>query len=73
MAADSRYTTIRSQALNQIQTLTLNPKPEYEVDGKIVKWQQYLDQLQSVVEFCDRKIIAETDVEVFELETRGEV
>lgn len=56
MAADARYTTIRGNALDRLADLTANPKPEYWIDGQRVLWQQYHDQLERTIAFCDQKI-----------------
>jgi hypothetical protein len=56
MAADSRLTTIRTQLLDQIENLTLAPKPEYWIDGQRVLWEQYLERLEKSLDWVDRKI-----------------
>ncbi len=59
---------IRSQVLQLIAELTANPKPSYELDGQRVSWSEYLAQLRSTVDWCDRQLAA---TEPFELHSRG--
>ena len=45
--------TIRSQALAQLEQITLEPKPSYAIDGQRVEWAQYAESLQRTVSWCD--------------------
>lgn len=59
---------IKSQTLALIQSLTLDPKPSYQLDGQSVSWGDYLAQLRSTVEWCDRQL---AQSEPFEIRSRG--
>ncbi len=59
---------IKSQTLALIQSLTLEPKPSYQLDGQSVSWSDYLSQLRSTVEWCDRQLAMSAP---FEIRSRG--
>jgi len=60
--------TIKKQALANIVAITAEPKPTYNIDGQSVSWDAYLKQLQSTVQWCNDRLIAETP---FEVDSRG--
>lgn len=69
MSADvEQVRLIKSQALSLIQTLTVDPKPSYQLDGQSVSWADYLAQLRATVEWCERQLAAG---EPFEFRSRG--
>jgi hypothetical protein len=69
MSADAAMlNTIKTQTLQLIADLTVEPKPTYSVDGQSVSWQEYLAQLRATVAWCDAKL---NDAEPFEFQTRG--
>ena len=59
---------IKSQTLALLQSLTLAPKPSYQIDGQSVSWGDYLAQLRSTVEWCDHQLVRS---EPFEFRSRG--
>lgn len=59
-----RFTTIKNQALELIQQITLHPKPTYSVDGQHVSWDRYLAQLQSTVRWCDEQLASQQPCEI---------
>ncbi len=69
MATDlEQIRTIRTQTLAIIADLTANPKPTYYIDGQTVSWSSYLTNLQTTVDWCERKLAGE---EPFEIHSRG--
>lgn len=44
---------IKQQTLNLIESLTLQPKPSYKIEGQSVSWNEYMKQLQETVRWCD--------------------
>jgi hypothetical protein len=40
-------TTSRDQVATLIEQITLKPKPNYEIDGQVVKWADYLETLMA--------------------------
>jgi len=59
---------IKTQTLTLIEEITAEPKPTYNVDGQMVAWEQYLEQLRQTVDWCNRKLASE---EPFEFHSRG--
>ncbi len=59
---------IKSQTLALIQSITLDPKPSYSIDGQAVSWGDYLAQLRGTVEWCDSQLAGS---EPFEVRSRG--
>ncbi|MCL2347663.1 MAG: hypothetical protein FWC50_05310 [Planctomycetaceae bacterium] len=55
---------IRSQTLVLIAEITSAPKPTYNIDGQSVSWNLYLQRLQEVIDWCDRKTIADEPYEI---------
>lgn len=55
---------IRAQLLSVMKEITQNPKPSYSLDGQSVSWETYLKQLQSTIDWCDRRLAAEEGVEI---------
>jgi hypothetical protein len=51
------YETIKNQILALMLEMTLNPKPSYNVDGQSVAWTDYLKQLQTTVDWCDKQMM----------------
>lgn len=68
MADSDTISTIKSQALAVIETITASPKPSYNIDGQQVAWGDYLRQLQQTVEWCDKQLAGE---EPFEIQSIG--
>jgi hypothetical protein len=68
MADAADIATIKSQTLSLIKDLTLNPKPNYMIDGQMVSWGNYLAQLRETVKWCD-EMLAATDP--FEVQSYG--
>lgn len=65
MSSDaSQFQAIRSQTLDQIQSIRANPKPTYWLDGQRVHWEEYVEALQRTVDWCDQKL---RDDDPFEL------
>jgi len=56
--------TIKTQTLALIAEITLNPKPDYSIDGQSVSWGAYLKQLQDTVAWCDSQLAGEDPFEV---------
>lgn len=59
---------IRSNILARIEEITLQPKPNYSIDGQQVSWQSYLDSLWSSLDRVNAQINA---AEPFEEISRG--
>lgn len=55
---------IKTQTLALIAELTAAPKPTYRVDGQMIGWGKYLEQLQDTVVWCDRQLAAAAPVEI---------
>jgi hypothetical protein len=68
MSDSETIATIKSQTLALISDITANPKPSYSIDGQQVAWNEYLRQLQTTVEWCDRRLAT---AEPLELHTTG--
>ncbi|MDD3468813.1 MAG: hypothetical protein PHE53_02395 [Thermoguttaceae bacterium] len=47
---------IRLQAMNNMEEITLSPKPSYTLEGQSVSWTDYLGQLQKIIDWCDTKL-----------------
>jgi hypothetical protein len=60
--------TIKTQTLARIAEITAQPKPTYNVDGQMIAWGDYLEQLQQTVDWCNQKLAGE---EPFEFQSRG--
>jgi hypothetical protein len=60
--------SIKSQTLAIIAELTANPKPTYYLDGQTVSWNDYLENLQATVDWCERKLAGH---EPFEIRSQG--
>ena len=63
------YETIKEQALENLEQITVNPKPSYTIDGQQISWGAYLSQLQKTIEFCDMKIAEDSGP--YEVHSRG--
>ena len=63
-----QLTTIRSNTLARIAELTESHKPSYTVNGQTVSWTQYMADLRSTLEWCDRQLATE---EPFEIHSQG--
>ena len=55
---------IRAQTLALIAEITAGPKPTYQVDGQMIAWGAYLQQLQDTVAWCDTQLAAAAPVEI---------
>jgi len=64
MADADTLATIKSQTLAVIEEITLNPKPNYNIDGQNVAWGTYLKQLMETVTWCDGQLAGESPVEI---------
>lgn len=64
MSDATTIATIKSQALAVIAEITAQPKPTYQIDGQMIAWSGYLDQLQQTVDWCNEKLAAEAPIEV---------
>jgi hypothetical protein len=51
---------IRTSLINRIAEVTSKPKPNYEIDGQKVSWQQYLDSLFAALKTIDEKLVQES-------------
>ena len=60
--------TIKTQTLQQIVDLRVNPKPTYTIDGQNVSWESYLESLQKTVDWCDKKL---SQYDPFEIRSQG--
>lgn len=60
--------TIKTQTLARIAEITAQPKPTYNVDGQMIAWSDYLEQLRQTVDWCNQKLAGE---EPFEFQSRG--
>lgn len=60
--------TVKTQTLARIAEITAQPKPTYDVDGQKIAWGDYLRQLRSTVDWCNRKLAGE---EPFEFQSQG--
>ena len=60
--------TIKTQTLQQIVDLRVNPKPTYTIDGQNVSWESYLESLQNTVDWCDKKL---AQYDPFEVRSQG--
>ena len=60
--------TIKTQTLQQIVDLRVNPKPTYTIDGQNVSWESYLESLQKTVDWCDQKL---SQYDPFEIRSQG--
>jgi hypothetical protein len=68
MSDATTIATIKSQTLDVIVEITVNPHPSYDIDGQSISWGEYLAQLQNTVEWCNKQAVAE---EPFEIHSRG--
>ena len=70
-----QYKAIKSQTLALIKDITLTPKPTYSVGGQSFSWQQYLEQLQKTVDWCNTRLEEEDpqsgEDHFFEVQSRG--
>jgi hypothetical protein len=55
---------IKSQTLARIAEITAQAKPTYQIDGQMVAWGDYLNQLERTVDWCNEKLAAQTPVEI---------
>ncbi len=60
--------TIKTQTLARIAEITAEPKPTYNVDGQMIAWADYLNQLQRTIDWCNEKAAGE---EPFEFPSQG--
>ena len=63
------FEEIKAQALEILKQITASPKPSYNIDGQQISWGAYLKQLQTTIEFCDKKIAEDSGP--FEIHSRG--
>jgi len=63
-----QITTIRAQALAQLEQLTVSPKPSYSIDGQKISWAEYMESLQQTVDWCDQQLV---DCQPFECQSEG--
>lgn len=63
-----QISTIRAQTLTQLEELRASPKPSYSIDGQSVSWTDYVESLQSTIDWCDRKLI---DCDPYEFKSEG--
>jgi hypothetical protein len=69
MSSDAQQiATIKTQTLARIAEITAQPKPTYNVDGQMIAWSDYLEQLRQTVDWCNQKLAGE---EPFEFQSRG--
>jgi hypothetical protein len=61
--------SIRAGILVRIAELTSQPKPNYEIDGQKVSWQNYLDSLVQSLQAINALLLQ--DIEPFEIVSRG--
>jgi hypothetical protein len=59
-----QLTLIKSQTLARIAEITESPKPTYQIDGQMVSWGDYLNQLRATVDWCNTQLAAESPMEV---------
>ena len=63
-----QISTVKTQTLARIAEITAEPKPTYNIDGQMIKWGEYLEQLQQTVDWCNEKLAGEAP---FEFHSRG--
>jgi hypothetical protein len=61
--------SIRTSLLEQIESLTESPRPNYSVDGQSVSWQSLYDSLWDKLQRVNEQIAQFEGP--FEIETRG--
>lgn len=54
---------IRSQTISILQELANTPKPSYTVDNYKLSWNEYQNRLTRTVDWCDRKLSADSPYE----------
>jgi hypothetical protein len=64
MSDAENIAAIKSQTLARIAEITAQPKPTYQIDGQMIAWGDYLNQLRQTVDWCNEKLAAEAPVEV---------
>lgn len=53
----AKYYKIRDNLLELIDEITLQPKPNYDIDGQSVSWEDYLKMLQTSLDAVTARII----------------
>lgn len=69
MTNTDTLTTIKTQILSNIEDVTLNPKPNYNIDGQSISWSEYLKSLFDSLAMVNQQLVIEAGP--FELESRG--
>ncbi len=64
MSDKEQLELIKSQTLARIAEITAQPKPTYQIDGQMVAWGDYLNQLHNTVDWCDKQLAAQTPIEI---------
>jgi hypothetical protein len=64
MTNAEQIAAIKSQTFARIAEITAQPKPTYQIDGQLVAWGDYLNQLQRTVDWCNAMLSGESPVEV---------
>lgn len=65
---DENLTTARSNLTAALAEITANPKPNYNIDGQMIAWGDYLKQLMDGIKAIDEQLAGS---EPFEIVTRG--
>lgn len=63
-----QVTTIRNQALTQLEQVLASPKPSYSLDGQRISWQEYEESLRKTIDWCDQKLLG---YQPFECRSQG--
>ena len=50
---------IKQQLIDRIAQITAKPKPTYEIDGQVFKWNEYLDILMKQLQRINELLAAE--------------
>ncbi|MDO4570319.1 MAG: hypothetical protein Q4D38_08050 [Planctomycetia bacterium] len=61
---ENLFKRIKNQTLTIIEEITKSPKPTYTLEGQRVAWEEYLQQLQETVEWCDKMMANTTPFEM---------
>ena len=68
MSEAATLATIKANILAQLQDLSANPKPNYNIDGQQVSWQSHFDSLMLSLERINMQI---NSSEPYEIVSRG--
>lgn len=49
---------VKTHAQHEIAQLRANPKPQYRIFTRLVSWESYIEETQSIIDWCDEKLDA---------------